>query len=323
MLRISLVLGCCLLVGVMADHHEGFDEETQDLEDLVLLQKMDQLDQMIKLVRNARSVHEDNEGEEDEESIVDDKEMIAVMERVDLDNPENVELVADVMRTLPGDVQLEFLMKKFMMSAEESVFEKSQDHQHDNQHVHDHVKRSVLGGFGHFGGSQVFTGYAEPEPEYISTSRFTSHSHAEPEPGFHQRWRRASEHSQAKEQGHHEHQEHSKEHAKASHQAKEQRQESSSHSAHAKHGKFFRSGNSAEFEGQGPAGVLLQRSAEKHGFQEKLNQRDSSHHKTEESSKQGSIIEKLKETIAKQRRRRSSEDGEPLPKKQPVAYLDL
>ena len=77
-----------------------------------------------------------------------------------------------------------------------------------------------------------------------------SSGHAEPEPGFHQRWRRASEHSQAKEQGHHEHQEHSKEHAKVSHQAKEQRQESSSHSAHAKHGKFFRSGNSEEFEGE-------------------------------------------------------------------------
>ena len=125
-LRISFAVAVCCWFGVFADHHEDLD-----VEDLALLQKMDELDEMIKLVsRSARSAHDHNHNQHDHnaaglEDITDDKEMIAVMERVDLDNPANVESVADVMRTLPGDVQLEFLMKRFMMTEDT---EKSLDH---------------------------------------------------------------------------------------------------------------------------------------------------------------------------------------------------
>ena len=67
---------------------------------------------------------------------------------------------------------------------------------------------------------------------------------------------------------------------------------------------------------------MLQRSAEKHGFQDKLRQ--GGQHHTSEESKQEKIMEKLKETINKHRSRREvEEESEALPKKQPVAYLEF
>ena len=84
-----------------------------DVESDHLLQKIEELDQMIQAakLRRTRSV-------EDEEDIVGEKEMISVMGRVDLDVQDNVEVVADVMKTLSGETQLEFLMKKFMMEED-------------------------------------------------------------------------------------------------------------------------------------------------------------------------------------------------------------
>ena len=84
-------------------------EESNDDE---LLQQIEELDTMIKLARNARSIKED-------EDMVGEDEMVRVLDSIDLSSAENVEAVSDVLRTLPGDVQLEFLMNKFMMKDEE------------------------------------------------------------------------------------------------------------------------------------------------------------------------------------------------------------
>ena len=84
-------------------------EESNDDE---LLQQIEKLDTMIKLARNARSIKED-------EDMVGEDEMVRVLDSIDLSSAENVEAVSDVLRTLPGDVQLEFLMNKFMMKDEE------------------------------------------------------------------------------------------------------------------------------------------------------------------------------------------------------------
>ena len=87
-------------------------EESNDDE---LLQQIEELDTMIKLARNARSIKEDEEVED----MVAEDEMVRVLDSIDLSSAENVEAVSDVLRTLPGDVQLEFLMNKFMMKDEE------------------------------------------------------------------------------------------------------------------------------------------------------------------------------------------------------------
>ena len=84
-------------------------EESNDDE---LLQQIEELDTMIKLARNARSIKED-------EDMVAEDEMVRVLDSIDLSSAENVEAVSDVLRTLSGDAQLEFLMNKFMMKDEE------------------------------------------------------------------------------------------------------------------------------------------------------------------------------------------------------------
>ena len=114
-----------LLIGVSCRSHHGEDhlrpseeqdfvrrsEALEDSDDVELLQQIDELDTMIKLARNARSIMED----EDPDSMVAEHEMIKVMDSIDLTSAENVEAVSEVLKTLPGDVQLEFLMNKFMM----------------------------------------------------------------------------------------------------------------------------------------------------------------------------------------------------------------
>ena len=87
-------------------------EESNDDE---LLQQIEELDTMIKLARNARSIKEDEEVED----MVAEDEMVRVLDSIDLSSAENVEAVSDVLRTLSGDAQLEFLMNKFMMKDEE------------------------------------------------------------------------------------------------------------------------------------------------------------------------------------------------------------
>ena len=86
---------------------ESYDDE--------LLQQIEGLDTMIKLARNARSIKEDEEVED----MVGEDEMVRVLDSIDLSSAENVEAVSDVLRTLSGDAQLEFLMNKFMMKDEE------------------------------------------------------------------------------------------------------------------------------------------------------------------------------------------------------------
>ena len=114
-----------LLIGVSSRSHHGEEhlrrseeedfarrsEALADSDDEDLLQQIDELDTMIKLARNARSIKED----EDPDSMVAEDEIIKVMDSVDLTSTDNVEALSEVLKTLPGDVQLEFLMNKFMM----------------------------------------------------------------------------------------------------------------------------------------------------------------------------------------------------------------
>ena len=120
-----MLLLSVLLIGVSSRSHHGEDhlrpseeqdfvrrsEALEDSDEEELLQHIDELDTMIKLARNARSIKED----EDPDSMVAEDEMIKVMDSIDLTSAENVEAVSEVLKTLPGDVQLEFLMNKFMM----------------------------------------------------------------------------------------------------------------------------------------------------------------------------------------------------------------
>ena len=116
-----------ILIGVSSRSHHGDDhmslkrsedqdnvrrsEALEDSDDEELLQQIDELDTMIKLARNARSIKTN----EDPDNMVADDEIIKVMDSIDLTSTDNVEVVSEVLKTLPGDVQLEFLMTKFMM----------------------------------------------------------------------------------------------------------------------------------------------------------------------------------------------------------------
>ena len=92
-------------------------EISHEEDDDDLLARIEDLDSMIQLVRNARSIPD--VPDEDEDDIVGEKEMVQVMDSIDLTNAENVEIVADLMKTLSGEAQLEFLMDKFMMKDSE------------------------------------------------------------------------------------------------------------------------------------------------------------------------------------------------------------
>merc|ERR1712098_48094 len=91
------------------DLNEAFVEDV-DLEEADLFDKINELDHMISLVRKARSV------EDDDNDIVGEKEMLLVLDQIDLTWADNVEAVADVMKTLSGERHVEFLMNKFMMT---------------------------------------------------------------------------------------------------------------------------------------------------------------------------------------------------------------
>ena len=94
------------------------EETSREEDDDDLLARIEDLDSMIQLVRNARSIP-DVPDEDDDQDIVGEKEMVHVMDSIDLTNAENVEIVADLMKTLSGEAQLEFLMDKFMMKDPE------------------------------------------------------------------------------------------------------------------------------------------------------------------------------------------------------------
>ena len=124
-MRTIILLVSVILIGVSSRSHHGDEhlrqgeeqdfvrrsEALEDSDDQELLQQIDELDTMIKLARNARSIKRD----EDPDNMVADDEMIKVMDSIDLTSTDNVEAVSEVLKTLPGDVQLEFLMTKFMM----------------------------------------------------------------------------------------------------------------------------------------------------------------------------------------------------------------
>ena len=76
---------------------------------------------------------------------------------------------------------------------------------------------------------------------------------------------------------------------------------------------------------QGPKSILLQRSADIHGFSEELE--DSQGQGASGRSSEKKVVQRLVDMLGKTRKRRSSEDEEQklsaLPRKQPVAHVDL
>ena len=129
-MRLKLFILCGFLVLDLVfsrSHHNdlhGVDEPrssqaeiSNEEDDDDLLARIEDLDSMIQLVRNARSIPD--VPDEDDDDIVGEKEMVQVMDSIDLTNAENVEIVADLMKTLSGEAQLEFLMDKFMMKDSE------------------------------------------------------------------------------------------------------------------------------------------------------------------------------------------------------------
>ena len=129
-MRLKLLILCGFLVLALVhsrSHHNDLhgvdkprssqEETSHEEEDDDLLARIEDLDSMIQLVRNARSIP--GVPDEDDDDIVGEKEMVQVMDSIDLTNAENVEIVADLMKTLSGEAQLEFLMDKFMMKDSE------------------------------------------------------------------------------------------------------------------------------------------------------------------------------------------------------------
>ena len=148
----SKVICCLLIVGIVhcrshvsldSEHlHEDLNEafvdvEDVDMEEADLIDKINELDHMISLVRKARSL------DDDDDDIVGEQEMLLVMDQIDLTKSDNVEAVADVMKTLSGERQLEFLMNKFMMTNKDV----KDDIVSDSHHL---VRRSPYGSSGAF-----------------------------------------------------------------------------------------------------------------------------------------------------------------------------
>ena len=223
----------------ISHHHEGVEDSHHhrqkdlDEEDLELLERMEQIDEMIKLVRKARSVEDIEPTSNNEDDIVEDKEMVKVLGRVDLTESGNVEAVADVMKTLPGDVQLEFLMNEFMMTDESAKSSIVHHHDVSSDVVHqDHLAKreaspepAAYGG-GYFASSKVFSrpssfsSYDDPHPE-------PEYHHPHPEPENYNRFRRSVDHSRV---DHHEHPD--------------------SYQSHSAHGKFYKPRDVDNHEGK-------------------------------------------------------------------------
>ena len=174
-LRDVLLLVCVFLLHTAASQiqDEEFYKQLQDL------------DQMISLVRNTRSVSV--EVEEDE----DDQEIMELLNMVDLDDSSNVEAVADVMKTLDGGKQMEFLMTKFMVrrgrkdDGEDNSQEPEETDDDGGEEVEVEVeeepmlsrqRRFISDMFSYFTGD----GESQPEPEKTPDSSQSQHSHPEP-----------------------------------------------------------------------------------------------------------------------------------------------
>jgi len=291
-MRTIILLVSVILAGVSGRSHHGDEhlrrgeeqdfvrrsEALEDSDDEELLQQIDELDTMIKLARNARSIKRD----EDPDNMVADDEMIKVMDSIDLTSTDNVEAVSEVLKTLPGDVQLEFLMTKFMMKDAKV----KEEIMHSKTRSPSKSKRSTF--------SRDFS-HAEPEPEYSYYKQFSNaFSHAEPEPE--PRYRRSP----------------------------------ADHHAHGPKGEIFTVDTSLGTE-KGPKSILLQRSADIHGFSEDLDaiqgQGQGASGKSSEKKEKMQVVERLVDMLGKNRKRRSSEDQNQdlssLPRKQPFAHVDL
>ena len=163
---------------------------TSQLQDEEFYKQLEDLDQMISLVRNARSVPVDVEEEED------DEEIMAVLNMVDLDDSSNVEAVADVMKTLDGGKQLDFLMTKFMVrrgrkdevednsaepaenNDEDVGQEQQEDEEEEEEPMLSRQRRFISDMFSYF------TGDSEPEPEPENPHYPQPWPQSEPEPSY-------------------------------------------------------------------------------------------------------------------------------------------
>jgi len=275
-----------ILIGVSSRSHHGDDhlslrrsedqdfvrrsEALEESDDEELLQQIDELDTMIKLARNARSIKTD----EDPDNMVADDEIIKVMDSIDLTSTDNVEVVSEVLKTLPGDVQLEFLMTKFMMKDAKV----KEEIMHSKTRSASKSKRSTF--------SRSFS-QAEPEPEYSAFSRDLSHAEPEPEYSYYKQFSNAFSHAEPEP---------------------EPRYRRSPADHH-----------------EGPKSILLQRSADIHGFSEDLDAIQGQGQGAGE--KKGKVVERLVDMLGKNRKRRSSEDQDQdlssLPRKKPFAHVDL
>ena len=163
-------------------HTTASDSQGQEEE---FFKQLQDLDQMISLVRNARSVSV--EVEEDE----DDQEIMEVLNMVDLEDSSNVEAVADVMKTLDGGKQMEFLMTNFMVrrgrtaevednsqepakSADDDDVGQEEEEEVEEEPMLSRQRRFISDMFSYF------TGDSETEPEPEATPDFSPHSEAEP-----------------------------------------------------------------------------------------------------------------------------------------------
>lgn len=156
---------------------QGQDEE--------LYNQLQSLEQMISLVRNARSVTEDLEEAED------DQEIMEVMSRVDLSDSTNVDAVGDILKTLSGSKQMEFLMTKIMMGRaddEDLHLQQSLDVEHssspDTDQAEEDEPEPLLSRQRRFISDMFsyFTGDQEPEPE--EDYPYYSYSETEYEPSY-------------------------------------------------------------------------------------------------------------------------------------------
>ena len=135
-----------------------------------LYSQLHSLEQMISLVRNTRSVTGDLDDDEDDQEIMD------IMEKVDLSDSTNVDAVADVLKTLPGGKQMEFLMTKVMMGRveDQGLTEQSSDVEEEEPML-SRQRRYISEMFSYFTGDSE-----EPQSEPDSSH----YSLTEPEPEF-------------------------------------------------------------------------------------------------------------------------------------------
>ena len=157
-----------LLVTIMSS--VVLSDQSSEVVSEELYSQLQSLEQMISLVRNTRSVTGDLDDDEDDQEIMD------IMEKVDLSDSTNVDAVADVLKTLPGGKQMEFLMTKVMMGRveDQGLTEQSSDVEEEEPML-SRQRRYISEMFSYFTGDSE-----EPQSEPDSSH----YSLTEPEPEF-------------------------------------------------------------------------------------------------------------------------------------------